>query len=88
MALRRMGKVTKFLVIPEGEAVPHDFRNAISALGIKVRRFKLVGSARKRAIELISGRKQSPNMSSTVAQRQHSRGITNEVEGNLKTAVA
>ena len=44
--------VAEILVVPEGENMPEDFEHAIATLGIKVRRFRLTGSARKRAIAL------------------------------------
>jgi hypothetical protein len=45
-------RVRKILVLPDAEAIPHDFGAAIAALGIDVQRFKLVGPAHKRAVEL------------------------------------
>jgi hypothetical protein len=44
--------VAKFLVLPEDEEVPDDLKIAIRALNINVRRFKLVGRPRKRAVRL------------------------------------
>lgn len=46
------GTLTKFLVVPNGTELPADFKRAIDALKIHVRRFKLVGSASKRAVRL------------------------------------
>jgi len=48
-----MGGARKFLVVPVGEDIPEDFCHAIKALGIQVRRFRLVGSPSKREIELV-----------------------------------
>jgi hypothetical protein len=46
------GAPTKFLVVPNGTELPADFKRAIDALKIHVRRFKLVGSASKKAVRL------------------------------------
>ena len=47
------GEIARFLVVPAGEAIPDDFDHAILALGIQVRRFRLIGSPSKREIELV-----------------------------------
>lgn len=47
------GNVDKFLVLPQGEKLPADFETAIDALNVHVRRFKLVGSARERTVQLV-----------------------------------
>jgi len=44
--------VAKFLVVPADEDIPGDFKQAIAALGIQVRRFRLRGTSRNRVIEL------------------------------------
>jgi hypothetical protein len=46
------GGAAKFLVVPAGEAVPKDFKQAIADLGIQVRRFRLGGAGRNKIIEL------------------------------------
>ena len=43
----------KFLVVPADEDIPNDIKNAIAALGICVRRFRLKGTSRNRVIELV-----------------------------------
>ncbi len=44
--------VAKFLVVPADEDMAKDFEQAISILGIQVRRFRLGGTSRKRVIKL------------------------------------
>lgn len=45
-------EAAKFLVIPSAETIPGDLERAIKSLGISVRRFRLVGTSRKRVVEL------------------------------------
>jgi hypothetical protein len=46
------GAVAKFLVVPADEEIPKDFIHAIEVLDINVRRFRLQGSGRNRAVQL------------------------------------
>ncbi|MBB1499608.1 hypothetical protein, partial [Paracoccus sp. MC1862] len=47
------GEVAKFLVIPANEDVPEDFTRALQSLAINVRRFRVQGSSRNPAIQLV-----------------------------------
>ena len=47
------GGAAKFLIVPAGEDMPEDFERAFVALGIQLRKFRLVGSPSKREIELM-----------------------------------
>jgi hypothetical protein len=46
--------VAKFLVVPDDESIPKDFAEAIAALGIQLRRFRLTRTDRNRVVELDS----------------------------------
>jgi hypothetical protein len=46
------GQIAKILVLPAEEIIPKDLDRAISHLGIRVKRFSLKGTGRKKSIEL------------------------------------
>lgn len=48
------GVASKFLVVPDDEEIPDDFRLAIKWLGIQVRKFRLSGTKSKRVIEILA----------------------------------